>query len=112
MAEGAWVVAGAAVGVIGSLLTTALNAWLGRRNDLDRYDKAAMKLLTQMLEGDRHWRTIGTLSSVIGASKQDTKELLLMLGARASETDPELWGLISRNPLPSSERRSDSTPNP
>ena len=107
MAEGAWVVLGAAIGVVGSLLTTGLNAWLARRNDLDRYDKAAMKLLTQMLEKGRNWRTLKTLSNVIGASENDTKELLLMLGARASETNPELWGLVSRNPLPFPEKPSD-----
>lgn len=104
MAEGAWVVLGTAIGVMGSLLTTALNAWLSRHNDLDRYDKAAMKLLTQMLEKGHSWRTIKTLSNVIGADEKDTKELLLMLGARASEINPELWGLVSRNPLPFPEK--------
>ncbi|WP_316203595.1 hypothetical protein [Bradyrhizobium sp. SZCCHNS3051] len=105
MAEGAWVVLGAAIGAAGSLLTTALNAWLTSKN-LDRYDKAAMKLLTQMLERGHNWRKLRTLSNVIGASEQDTKELLLILGARASETNPELWGLISRNPLAFPEKPS------
>jgi hypothetical protein len=107
MAEGAWVVLGAAIGVAGSLLTTGLNAWIARHNDLDRYDKAAMKLLTQMLEKGRNWRTLKTLSNVIGASENDTKELLLILGARASETNQELWGRVSRNPLAFPEEASD-----
>ncbi|WP_315742208.1 hypothetical protein [Bradyrhizobium sp. SZCCHNR1075] len=107
MAEGAWVVLGAAIGSAGSLLTTALNAWLTRHNDLDRYDKAAMKLLAQMLEKGQNWRKLRALSNVIGATEQDTKELLLILGARASEANPELWGLVSRNPLPFPEKPSD-----
>jgi hypothetical protein len=107
MAEGAWVALGTGIGVIGSLLTTWLNAWLNRKNQLDQYDKAAMKLLTTMLEKGRNWRTLKTLSNVIGANEKDTKELLLMLGARASETNPDLWGLISRNPLPYPIKPSD-----
>jgi Cache domain len=100
MAEGAWVALGATIGVIGSLLTTSLNAWLSRKNQLDQYDIAKMKVLKTMLEGKRKWRKLAMLSNVIGASQHDTKELLLMLGARASETGPDVWGLISRNPLP------------
>jgi hypothetical protein len=103
MAEGAWVALGTSIGVVGSLLTTYLNAWLSRKNQLDQYDTAAMKVLTTMLEAGPTWRKLATLSNVIGASQKDTKELLLMLGARASETNPDLWGLVSRNPLPTGE---------
>ena len=107
MAEGGWVVLGTSIGVFGSLLTTWLNGWLSRKNQLDQYDRAAMKLLNAMLEKGQNWRTIKRLSNVIGANEKDTKELLLMLGARASETDPDLWGLISRNPLPIPSQPSD-----
>jgi len=100
MGEGGWVVLGAAIGVVGSLLTTLLNAWLNPKHELDQYDKAAMSLLKSMLEKGQKWRTLTTLSNVIGANEKDTKELLLMLGARASESRADLWGLISRNPLP------------
>ncbi len=99
MAEGAWVVLGAAIGTVGSILTTWLNAYLTKKPP-DPYDVAAMKLLKDMLEKERNWRTIDTLSNVIGADKQTTKEYLLAIGARGSETDANLWGLISRNPLP------------
>ncbi|WP_156041967.1 hypothetical protein [Bradyrhizobium sp. URHD0069] len=107
MAEGGWVALGAFVGGVGSLLTTWFNAWLNRKNQLDQYDKAAMKLLTAMLEQGQNWRTLKILSNVIGANADDTKTLLLMLGARASETNPDLWGLISRNPLPFPTKPSD-----
>jgi hypothetical protein len=48
MAGEGWVVVGAAIGVIGSVGTTWLNAWLGK-NQLDAYDRAAMSLLKDML---------------------------------------------------------------
>ena len=94
---------GTAIGVVGSLLTTWLNAWLNRNNQLDQYDKAAMGILTTMLGSGPKWRKLTTLSNVIGANQQDTKELLLMLGARASESNADLWGLFTCNPLPSTE---------
>jgi hypothetical protein len=36
---------------------------------------------------------------VTGLSDEHAKEYLIELGARGSETNPQLWGLISRNPL-------------
>jgi hypothetical protein len=106
MAEGAWVVLGAAIGTIGSVGTTWLNAWLSA-DRLDNYDKAAIKLLTEMLANGSNWRTLEVLSNVVGMDAKETKELLLILGARASETDPALWGLVSRNPLPTFNAKTD-----
>ena len=99
MAEGAWVVFGAAIGTMGSILTTWLNAYLSKKPP-DPYEVAATSVLKEMLERGHRWRTLTALSNVIGANHKDTKELLLMLGARGSESDPDLWGLKSRNPLP------------
>lgn len=111
MSEGGWIVLGstlgAIIGAVSSLGTTYLNAWLTKKNKLDQYDLAAMELLTAMLAKGLKWRELKTLSNVIGANEQDTKELLLMLGARASESRPDLWGLISRNPLPFPEKPGD-----
>lgn len=105
MAEGIWVALGAAIGVTGSILTTALNAYLTREKP-DRYEVAASKLLKEMLEKGNKWRPLSSLAAVIGASEQDTKEMLLILGARASDRNPELWGLVSRNPLPDWNQRN------
>jgi hypothetical protein len=107
MAEGAWVALGAAIGGASSILTTWLAAWFNRKNQLDQYDLAAIKVLTAMLEQGPNWRTLKTLSNVIGASQEDTRTLLLILGARGSETNPDLWGLLSRNPLPFPSKPSD-----
>ena len=106
MAEGAWVVLGAAIGTAGSILTTWLNARLGRPTP-DPYDVQATALLKSMLEKGPNWRNINTLANVIGADNKLTKEFLLALGARGSETNGDLWGLISRNPLPSPKTPTD-----
>jgi hypothetical protein len=55
-----------------------------------------------MLEDDRftdHWRKLDTLSHVIGANEETTKRLLIELGARGSEDQQELWGLIKHHPF-------------
>jgi len=106
MAEGTWVVVGAAIGTAGSILTTWLNAYLSKDSP-DPYDVQATALLKSMLEKGPHWRNINTLANVIGADNKLTKEYLLALGARGSETNGDLWGLISRNPLPFPEKPSE-----
>ena len=53
-----------------------------------------------MLNGKRDWRRLTTLANVTGLSDTDAKRLLIDLGARGSEKDGGLWGLISRNRLP------------
>jgi hypothetical protein len=108
MADGGWVVLGAAVGSLGTLLTTWLNSWLSS-NRLDPYDKAAMSILKKKLELGGTWKPLQSLANVIGASEKDTKELLLMLGARAAEGNPDKWGLISRNPLRGESKASDES---
>jgi len=66
MAEGGWVVVGAAVGIIGSILTTWLNAWLTKKAP-DYFDKKAMDLLRTILaDGDDPWHNIKDLTNAIG----------------------------------------------
>ena len=99
MAEGGWVVLGSAIGTIGSILTTWLAAHLSKQKP-DPYDGAASALLKSMLEGEHRWRDIGTLANVIGRlDVTTTKEYLILLGARGSQKDGKMWGLLSRNPL-------------
>jgi hypothetical protein len=97
---GGWVVLGAAIGASGSLLTTWLNSWLSQKDPNAPYDAAASALLKAMLENGPQWRSIETLANVVGLDKKLTKEYLIVLGARGSETDGNLWGLVSRNPIP------------
>jgi len=99
MAEGVWVILGAAIGTMGSIGTTWLTAHLSLKSPHPKYDKAVEALLTQMLTNGPQWRKLGTLANVTGLSDEHAKEYLIELGARGSETNPQLWGLISRNPL-------------
>jgi hypothetical protein len=105
MAEGGWVVLGTAIGTTGSILTTWLSAYLHRPKP-DPADETAKQLLREMLQALQwQWRKIRRLSNVVGLSDSVTRELLLEIGARGSENNPELWGLISRNPLPTHDRK-------
>lgn len=66
----------------------------------ERAQKTRKTLLLKMLSSEKHsWRSLTTLSSVIGSSEEATKELLLQIGARASEDGKPLWALIERHPL-------------
>lgn len=100
-----WVAVVGLVGaVIGGLLTVAGNLlihWLQHRksNTLEGQRVAPLK---QMLER-AEWRNLSTMSRVIGAEPNETRRLLIKLGARASEvprTDgEEPWALLSKKPL-------------
>jgi hypothetical protein len=95
-AEGVWVILGTAIGAIGSMATTFLNAWLTKDRP-DYFDRRAMKLLTKILsESTAPWHDIRTLSNVIGCSQDDTRQLLLMIGARGHESGSGAWALVSR----------------
>ena len=100
-----WVVIGGAsgafIGVAGSLLTTWLNATLSRDKTISAYDKAASAILKNLLETGDEWQSATELANVIGCSVSDTKEYMILLGARGSAKNGDQWGLLYRNPLSS-----------
>lgn len=99
MDSGTAAVLGAGVGVLGSLLTTLLNAWLAQNGD-KKYERQTISVLKEaLIKGDK-WQSLTMLSQLIGAPEKDTKELLIMLGARARQTQASMWGLRSRNRYP------------
>ena len=90
--------------VIGSLLTLAGNVamhWLQERKQSE-LDRQRSSLLKQMLERN-DWRNLSTMSRVVGATQDETRRLLIKLGARASESErtdgEEAWALLSKKPL-------------
>ena len=88
---------GALIGVGGTLLLHWLQS--GPKHKLDQQRST---LLTSMLEDDRfpeRWRKLSTMARVIGASETTTTRLLIGLGARGSEKDDGLWGLVTHHPL-------------
>jgi hypothetical protein len=88
--------------IVGALATTLgpLLTWFITNRGTARAEKTRKELLLKMLRSGKHsWRRLTTLSSVIGSTEDATKELLLQVGARASEDGEPLWALIERHPL-------------
>lgn len=98
--SGSWVVIGAAIGTVGSIAATSLNVFLTtaaqRKGAYPKYDKKVCELLEKMLTTGPRWRQLNEFKNVIGCSTKDTKEYLIVLGARGQEGDGTLWG---RNPI-------------
>lgn len=92
-------VAGAVVGSVATMAGSILLHLMKERATSKR-DEPRKKLLLEMLENPEYqWRKLETLMHVIGADEKTTKNLLLVVGARASEDGQPMWGLTKRNPL-------------
>ena len=63
-------------------------------------------LFKDMLKCRSNWRKLSTFANVTGGTEPEAKQLLVEIGVRGSETDPNLWGLVSRNPLPTHDPES------
>ena len=90
--------------VIGSVLTILGNVVMQclKERSMARKDRPRKKLLEEMLNDKRfpeHWRKLNTLVHVIGANEETTKRLLLEIGARGSEDQQDLWGLVKYHPF-------------
>ena len=100
-----WIAVVAFTGVVtGALIAVGGNLLLHWLQDRPRreLDAARKKILKEMLNDSRfpdRWRKITTLSRVVGADAETTRRLLIELGARGSENDDGLWGLIEHHPL-------------
>lgn len=90
---------GALLGALASLGGIVIKERL-QADRAEKIKKPKKELLTDMLNGDRKWRKLSTLANVTGMTDPEAKQLLVEIGARGSETDPSLWGLVTRNPLP------------
>jgi hypothetical protein len=103
MGGGEWaVVAGAAIGVLGTLGSSWLSHSLHERKQT-KIDKARSGLLNKALNGAgvTGWMSIETLAHIVGADLDVTRALLIGIEARGSMmTKKEMWSLISQNPLP------------
>ena len=69
------------------------------QRELDEKSKAYLK---SMLDnpGPTGWHKMETLSSVIGASRDETARLLIEFNARASESGNDVWAYIKDKPIP------------
>lgn len=95
------VVIGAAITVVGNIVLHKMQN--GPRQKLDHRRKELLKKMLNDSRFPRGWRELSTLSRVIGADDETTKRLLFELGARGSEKDDGMWGLIERHPFNKSD---------
>ena len=104
-----WVAIVALVGVVvGAVISVIGNITLHQMQNSSRkmLDNRRKELLKKMLNDSRFpqgWRKLSTLSRVIGSDIETTKRLLLEVGARGSEKDDDMWGLIERHPFNKSD---------
>ena len=91
--------------VVGALLKGAIE-WISghQKRALDKQREDLLKALLESAEKNKKensggWRNIRTLSRVVGADENETKRLLIKIGARGSEKENDVWALISNKPL-------------
>lgn len=97
---------GVTIGAVITVCGTLLLHWLKYKPQRE-LDSQRAAILTAMLTDDRfqeHWRKLSTLARVVGASEATTKRLLIGIGARSSEKDDGLWGLLKYHSLETTER--------
>ena len=76
-----------------------------RERPVRKLDQERKKILAYMLDPKHmpkgvEWREIETLQRIIGASEQETKRLLIEIGARGSTLQSDVWALIKHKPFP------------
>lgn len=91
------VLSGAGVSYGGILLKYHLDT--KNRMKLDAKRKEMLRKMLENPPSGKEWRKLETLSRVIGADYETTTRLLVELGARGSETENEVWALMSKKKL-------------
>lgn len=95
---------GAIIGSIATVSVSILSNCLQDRKE-EKICRPRKDMLISMLNHPTYsWRNLKTLSHVVGLDETETKNLLVSIGARASEDGNETWALISRHPLPSNKK--------
>ncbi len=98
-------------GVFGTTIgsgVTLTGQWIKNRwetNAIRQRDEQRKALLRQMLNnpGPHGWRSMNTLSGVIGLDRDETARLLIEVGARGSEMGNDMWAYLKDKPLPTVE---------
>ena len=91
------------IGLSGVLLGIVLQGLIEFLRGLPKrkLDRQRKRLLKHMLSDKNYpWISVERLSAVIGADEEETKRLLIDIGARGSLTQSGDWALLSRKPLP------------
>lgn len=93
-------VVGALIGASATLAGNGLTHFLQNRRADNLAEKRRARLVRLLSDKKYTWRSIEVLASSIGASEEDTLELLIEIDARKSLTNDKSWALVSRAPWP------------
>ncbi|WP_141687905.1 hypothetical protein [Stappia indica] len=75
-----------------------------QQKGIDERRKALLRTALENPPLGKEWRSIQTLSRIVGANYETTTRLLIELGARGSEGENDVWALASRKPLGSQNK--------
>ena len=88
--------------IIGTFISSGTNYIVEKNKNKkqNKLDNIRQDILMKMLQDKEfEWRKLSTLSKVIGCTEEETKNHLIVIGARGSEKESEMWGLILNHPL-------------
>ncbi|WP_208347704.1 hypothetical protein [Pseudaestuariivita rosea] len=71
-----------------------------RKLDNKRKEILRFMLNPEHMPKGTDWRDINTLQRIVGASEEETKRLLIEIGARGSTLKSDVWALIEHKPFP------------
>lgn len=90
-------VIGGGIAIAGQYAAHLIQTADARRRD----DKRRTVLRTMLANpGPQGWRSLKTMSNVIGATEEETARLLVEIDARADEKGRGVWAFIKDKPLP------------
>ncbi len=94
-------------GILGPIILEEYRAWKHKKD----WKEPRKALLRSMLKDSKYkFKSLERLSRTIGCTEDETRSLLIELGARGAilkKSKKEGWALIERAPLPESQRKLD-----
>ncbi|WP_306111615.1 MULTISPECIES: hypothetical protein [Roseovarius] len=93
-------IVGGLIAIIGQVFVHWILGRKQRNLDCKRKETLLFMLDPEHMPKDVEWRDIKTLQRIIGASEEETKRLLIEVGARGSTLENDVWALIEHKPFP------------
>ncbi|MFO7759976.1 MAG: ATP synthase subunit I, partial [Roseovarius sp.] len=91
---------GGLIAILGQIVVHWVKERPKKKLDDKRKETLKFMLKKENMPKDTEWRKIETLERVIGASREETKRLLVEIEARGNEKQDDVWALIKDKPLP------------
>lgn len=92
---------GGGIVIVGQYVGHKIQTAAARRRDDKR--KAVLRAMLAN-PGPQGWRSLTTMSNVIGATEDETARLLIEIDARADEKGGGVWAYIKDKPLPKADK--------